>query len=425
MARSSAIVGFMLLGILPLVPSVDLPRLKAGEESPPSSPFPLLKPALQALVDGGKVPGGVALVARAGKVVDVTTFGCRDLATRTPMTEDTIFAVASMTKPITCAALMTLVEQKAIGIDDPVEQYLPEFKELRVLANAREGTEPKDLKSTVSTVPAKRSVTIRHLLTHTSGIAYGVFDSTDVRLRELYRQAGVIGPRHKTLDELISRLAQVPLAHQPGEGWTYGFSHDVLARVIEVVSGRPFDQFLQERIFTPLDLPDTVFHVPDGKRDRVATIYDVGEGGRLVALPKEYGPETYFGGGGGLFSTARDYARFVQMLQNGGALDGTRILEPSTVTAMTTNQIGSLAAYGERKYGLGIGLALAPQLSDGATEVERYFGGGAYSTNFYVLPRHDLILLLMTQVTPTNHGGAELVFYRTVKAAIENEHRAR
>jgi len=411
----------MLLGILALIPAAELPRLKAGDEGPPSGQFPQLKSALQKLVDDGKVPGGVALVARGGKIVDVTTFGYRELATKTLMTEDTIFAIASMTKPITCAALMTLVEQKAIGLDDPVEKYLPEFKDQRVLADVREGAETEDLKSTVSTVPAMRSVTIRHLLTHTSGIAYGVFDSTDVRLKELYRKAGVVGPRHKTLDELIGRLAQVPLAHQPGEGWTYGFSHDVLARVIEVVSGRRFDQFLQERIFTPLSLGDTFFHVPEDKRDRVATIYDVGEDGRLAALPKEYGSKTFFQGGGGLFSTARDYARFVQMLQNGGALHGTRILEPSTITAMTTNQIGALSAYGERKYGLGLGLALAPQPGSGTPTLERYFGGGAYSTNFYVLPRHDLILLLMIQITPTNHGGAEVVFYRTVNTAIENE----
>ena len=324
-----------------------------------------------------------------------------------------------MTKPITCVAVMTLVEQGKIGIDDPVYKYIPQWKDLRVLDDARD-----DTKMELATVPAKRPVTIRHLLTHTSGISYAAFSPTDVRLKEAYKRAGVVGPPHETIADLVAQLAKVPLAHQPGEGWTYGFSHDVLGHVIEIASGQRFDRYLQERILAPLDMRDTSFLVPEEKRGRVATVYDAGQGDVLSPLPKEYGSKTYFSGGGGLFSTARDYARFAQMILSGGQLEGVRILEPGTVAAMTTNQIGEYSsadpAFGERKYGLGFGLALAPNPNGGEPVLERYYWGGVFSTNFWIVPRRDLILLLMMQVYPTNQGGPDRVFHRIVNAAVEN-----
>lgn len=184
-----------------------------------------------------------------------------------------------------------------------------------------------DTKLQPATAPAKRPVTIRHLLTHTSGISYGVF--ADVRLKEAHKRAGVVGPPHETIADLVAELSKVPLAHQPGEGWTYGFSHDVLGRVIEIASGQRFDRYLQERILAPLDMRDTSFLVPEEKRGRVATIYEAGQGDVLSPRPKEYGSKSYFSGGGGLFSTADDYARFAQMMLNGGQLDGVRISRPA------------------------------------------------------------------------------------------------
>jgi CubicO group peptidase (beta-lactamase class C family) len=335
------------------------------------------------------------------------------------MTEETIFAIVSMTKQITCVAAMTLVEQGKIGIDDAVGKYIPEWKDLRVLDDARD-----DTKTELATVPAKRPVTIRHLLTHTSGISYAAFSPTDARLKEAYKRAGVVGPPHETVADLIANLVKVPLVHQPSEGWTYGFSHDVLGHVIEVAAGQRFDRYLEERILTPLDMRDTSFLVPEEKRGRVATIYDASQGDVLSPMPKEYGSKTYFSGGGGLFSTARDYARFAQMIASGGQLEGVRILKPGTVAAMTTNQIGEYSSaekgFGERKYGLGFGLALAPSPNGGAPVLERYYSGGVFSTNFWVIPRRDLVLLLMTQVYPTNHGGPDRVFHRIVNAAVEN-----
>jgi CubicO group peptidase (beta-lactamase class C family) len=371
------------------------------------------------LVDERKIPGGVAMTIRHGKVADLTTFGYRDLEAQEPLTEDTIFAIVSMTKPITCVAVMTLVEQGKIGIDDPVYKYIPQWKDLRVLDDA-----PADSKTELTTVPVKRPVTIRHLLTHTAGISYGAFAPTDVRLKEAHKRARVVGPPHETVADLVAQLAKVPLAHHPGEGWTYGFSHDVLGHVIEIASGQRFDRYLHERIFAPLDMHDTSFLVPEEKRGRVATVYEAGQGDVLSPRPKEYGSTTYFSGGGGLFSTARDYARFAQMIHSGGQLDGIRILKPETVAAMTTNQIGEYSSaesgFGDRKYGLGFGLALVPDPNGGEPVLERYYWGGVCSTNFWVVPRRDLILLLMMQVYPPNHGGADRVFHRIVNAAVEN-----
>ena len=193
----------------------------------------------------------------------------------------------------------------------------------------------------------------------------------------------------------------------------------MLGRVIEVVSGQSFDQYLQEHIFTPLDMPDTSFLVPKAKHDRVATIYRAGDDGTLTALPKNYGSATFFSGGGGLFSTIRDYSRFAQMLLNGGELDGKRIVKRETIEMMTTNQIGPLLALGIIKYGLGFGLMMEPSLRGAKTPARsRYFWGGIYSTNFAVDRRRELVTVIMTQVLPTNHGGAERVMNLIVENAI-------
>jgi len=417
MIRITALVAFLLLAPLRAVPAGELPRSEPAEVGLSAEKLADLKPALQKLVDSGKIPGGVALIARHGRVANLTTFGYRDLENKTPMTEDTIFAIASMTKPITCVAVLTLVEQGKLGLDDPVSKYIPELKDLRVLGNAKDDTATE-----VATVPAKRQVTIRDLLSHTSGFAYGGILSWNARLGRLYDRAGLQGRGFKTIGEQVARLATVPLAHQPGEGWTYGLSHDVLGRVIEVVSGQAFDRYLADQIFKPLGMNDTSFFVPEGKRDRVATIYRSGLAGPLTPLPKNYGSETFFSGGGGLFSTARDYSRFSQMLLNGGELDGARILKPETIATMTTNQIGDIdakiAVISIGKYGLGFGLILTPATKGGKPVLNRYYWGGFFSTNFWIDPHHDLVAVIMTQVLPTNHGGAVAVFRDAVDSAI-------
>ncbi len=393
----------------------ELPRVEPHEVKLSAEKLAELKPALQKLVDDGKIAGVVALVARHGKVAYVTSIGYRDLASKAPMTEDTIFAIASMTKPITCVAVMMLVEQGKLALDDPVGKYLPALKEMRVLGDAKDDTE-----SAIATVPAKRPVTVRDLMSHAAGFSYGAaLLSPSARLDRAYAKAGIGGGNDKTIAELVEKLGRVPLAHQPGEGWTYGFSHDVLGRLIEVVSGQSFDAYLQEHIFKPLDMYDTSFQVTESKRDRLATIYRAGTAGKLSPLPKNLGSATFFSGGGGLFSTARDYARFAQMLENGGELDGARILKPETIGVMTTNQIGKHFAFIVMKYGLGFGLVQTPGRGADKPVLHRYLWGGLYSTHFWIDPRNDVVAVLMTQVLPTNSAGAHSVFLSVVSSAID------
>ena len=385
---------FVLLASLTL--GGELPRAEPEAVGLSAGELAKLTAGLNQLVEAGRLPGGVVMIARRGKVAYSNTFGYRNLEARRPMTEDTIFAIASMTKPVTCVAAMMLVEQGKLRLDDPVAKYLPELKDLRVIGDAKDDTATE-----VATVPAKREVTIRDLLAHTSGFTYAESPTISPRLRRCYTQAGVFSPELKTIADQVSRLAKVPLAFQPGEGWSYSPSHDVLGRVIEVISGKSLDAFFQEKIFQPLDLRDTSFYVPESKRDRLATIYRATLDKGLTPLPEDRGSKTFFAGGRGLFSTARDYTRFAQMLLNGGALDGVRMLKPETVAAMTSNQIGLRTAMGSMKYGLGFGLDLRRGSDGGAAVLHRYFWDGAYSTSFSVDPRRGVVAVAMTQVVPS------------------------
>jgi CubicO group peptidase (beta-lactamase class C family) len=395
----------------------ELPTCKPESVGLSSAKLDELKPMLQKLVDDGMIPGAVALVARHGRIAYTTTIGYRDLASKTPMTDDTIFAIASMTKPVTCIAAMILVEQGKLKLDDPVEKYLPELKNLSVLGDPKD-----DAKDSLATVPIKRPITVRDLMAHTSGFAYGVALpglAPAGRIAVAYERGGLTDRSSKTIAELVERLSKVPLAHQPGEGWTYGLSHDVLGRVIEVVSGETFDHYLEAHIFTPLDMHDTSFLVPESKHARVATIYRAEGEKPLAAEPQRYGSATFFSGGGGLFSTIRDYTRFAQMLANGGELDGRRIVKPETIATMTTNQIGNFMAFGLIKYGLGFGLVFTPGASGEKQALNRYTWGGLYSTSFWVVARHNLVAVFMTQVLPTNHGNAAQALSRVADQAIE------
>lgn len=361
-----------------------------------------IKPALEALIDDQKVAGAVTVVARRGKVVYFEAMGMRDIDARKPMQQDTIFRIYSMTKPIASTAVMMLYEDGKIGLDDPASKYLPEFRGLKVFVKA--AADGPELEG------PKREMTVRDLLRHTSGLTYGVFGATPVD--EMYQKAGVLKPTD-TLAEMITKLGEIPLLYQPGSKWNYSVSVDVLGRIVEVVSGKPLDEFIDERICRPLDMKDTGFYVPEAKLDRFATNYGPKSGGGLAAIDS---PRTspyrsrpaLISGGGGLVSTARDYLRFCQMFVNGGELFGKRLLKKETVEMMTRNQLPEVAmpvAIGPlKRIGVGFGLGFSVRVGKSdfelASAVGEYGWGGAASTHFWIVPQNELIVIVLQQYMP-------------------------
>lgn len=385
---------------------------------------------LEAQVEAGHLPGAVVLVARRGQVAYFDRFGYMDRASGEPMRPDVIFRIASMTKPIVSVAVMMLYEEGHFLLNDPVSRYIPAFADPQVLVDLN----PAD--TSYVTEPARREVTIRDLLTHTSGIGYGLFDE---RLDLIYRQADVadgFDDRPVTLGEKMRVLADLPLAHHPGERFTYGLNTDMLGYLVEVVSGMPLDRFLQERIFTPLGMTDTYFRLPQEKVPRLATLYARTEGGLqlfdespLRAIwphasshyPYE-GAGTYLSGGGGLVSTAADYFRFAQMLLNGGVLDGVRLLSPKTVALMTMNHIGSLELDDppKGKFGLGFWVITDAGHTGELVSEGSYGWEGIWNTRFWVDPQEELIAIFMTQAALYDPGYARfqtLVYQALVEAA--------
>ena len=287
----------------------------------------------QDYVDEGRIAGAVGMVLRHGKLAYVDAWGMRDIAAGDTMEEDDIFKICSMSKPVTSVAVMALYEEGHFFLSDPIGRYLPELANLQVanLADASAGQE-------IPTVRARRPITIHDLLRHTSGFTYGDLSNTVVD--GVYREQEIL--YQPTLEDMVARLGEIPLVYQPGTQWHYSVSADVLGRLVEVLSGQTFDAFLRERIFGPLGMADTGFLVPDSKRDRVAPTY--GHSGPDLTLgPGDTSicalPPTLFSGGAGLVSTAQDYARFAQMLLNGGELDGARILGRKTIELMTVDHL--------------------------------------------------------------------------------------
>lgn len=347
-------------------------------------------------VDHERIAGVVALLARRGKVAFFESYGERDLERAEPMTDDTIFRIASMSKPITSVAVLMLYEQGHFLLDDPVSLHLPELGALEVAVE-------QDAAADLETVPAQREMTIQDLLRHTSGLTYGFF--SDSRVDQLYLEQGVLS-RDATIAETVSKVAALPLKHQPGSTWEYSISVDVLGRLVEVVSGLPFDRFLEEQIFTPLGMDDTGFHVPKSALPRVAVNYQWKD---EQLVPAEVNPvesfevpTTYFSGGGGLVSTAADYYRFCQMLLNGGELGGRRLLGRKTVEWMTSDHLGEIEFAQRPGYGFGLGFAIRTDV--GLAVVPGSLGefnwGGAYGTSFWIDPAEDFIGIFMIQLRP-------------------------
>jgi CubicO group peptidase (beta-lactamase class C family) len=356
---------------------------------------------LQSRIERGDLAGAIAVAARKGAVAYCQCRGLADVEGGKPMAEDAILRFYSMTKPVTSAALLMLYEEGCFQLDDPVAAFIPEFRELKVLRQMTDsGPELAEL---------QRPVTFRHLFTHTSGLGYPNPQGTPAE-RLLSEAMG--GPREAhTLEEWIPRLVQAPLAHQPGADWTYGFSIDVLGRLIEVISGQPLDLFLRERMFAPLGMVDTDFYVPEAKHPRLARVYRRREGGGFEVAEQAnnafWAKPRFLAGGGGLVSTAADYLRFAQMLVNGGELAGNRLLGRRTVRLMASGHIPQLMgqprfaegqAFGRGyTYGLG-GRVYLDEAVGLQGSVGTYGWDGMACTTFWVDPREELVGMLLPQM---------------------------
>lgn len=339
-----------------------------------------IRPVMQSYVDKGQLPGFLTVVARKGKVVHFETIGMRDVENNKPVEPDTIFRIYSMSKPITSVAVMMLYEEGNFQLGTPISRFIPEFKNMKVYNGDQ--TEILD---------AKNRITIKHLLMHTSGLTYGWGNKP---VDQKYREVKIFEPG-STLADFVKKLGNIPLVHEPGEKWTYGVSVDVLGYLVEVVSGMPFEEFLQTRLFKPLGMVDTAFSVPLDKVDRYAALYRPNEEGGLKREgngPLSNDDLSFFpSGGGGLVSTASDYMRFAQMLLNGGELDGVRILGKKTVELMRY-------PHHEDWFGLGFSVVTRKNPPNTLDSVGNYGWGGAAATTFWIDPQEDLIGLLMTQL---------------------------
>lgn len=385
----------------------------------PRYTFEAAREVLDKAVDQGGILGAVGLVAVGGRVVFREAFGRRDIDDDVPMREDTIFRIASMTKPITSVAVLMLHEEGRFQLDAPIARFIPEFEHPEIVV--RSTNDPREFER----VPAQREITIRHLLTHTSGISYGFSDVPP--LTRLYAEAEVsdgLVQTEGTIGQGIRRLAKQPLLHEPGTAWKYGLSTDVLGRLVEVVSGKTLAKFFEEDIFAPLGMKDTHFFLPEEKVSRLASVYRLRDG-NLRELPVEpieegpvvfsasyhyQGPRTYFSGGAGLVSTVDDYYRFCQMLLNGGELDGARLLEPETVREMTTNQIGELSV-GDGKFGFGFSI-------ETKDTVGAFGWGGFFFTSFWIDPESEAIGIFMAQLWPNQRARVDDDFRSAVNRAI-------
>lgn len=418
----------VLIALAPVASGQGLPKASPKSVGLSQERLDRITAVMQQHVDEGLLAGAVALVARDGKVAYLKCVGMQDKERGVEMKPDAIFRIASMSKPITSVAVMMLYEEGRFRLSDPVSKYLPEFKDMKVIV-----TEPAgDGKTRTKLVPAKREITIRHLLTHTSGLTY----HWDPRVGAQYAEAGITHGLIQTDDVLadgIKKLAQQPLVHQPGEAWNYGLSTDVLGRLVEVVSGLPFDEFLRRRIFEPLRMNDSGFYLPDSKVSRLAAVYGadpngkvkrlgngiLGEGAMRATVTYPYeGPKRYFSGGGGLCSTISDYTRFCQMMLNGGELDGVRLLSRKTVELMTTDHVGELSP----GTGFGLGFGVTRNLREGGelTSVGAYRWGGYWYTTFFIDPAEKLIGVCMVQLAPAGKATLNDKFEALAHQAIVN-----
>jgi CubicO group peptidase (beta-lactamase class C family) len=383
-----------------------LPRAASPEAAGFSSArLQRLTDAFNAEVANGAIPGAVVLIMRDGQVAYEKTFGFRDRAANAPMPADAIFRIASMTKPITMVAALMLMEEGRLQIMDPASTYLPQLKALQVGVEHRDGSGER----TLILEPARREATVQDLMRHTSGMTYGPFG--DSLVQRAYRAANAMDDQ-QTNAQMLDKLAKLPLAFQPGSTFEYGMSNDVVGRIVEVIAGVDLNRYIIDRIATPLGMSDTAFLLSDAQVARLAQFQPSAIGAPVVVGYNPVKPPKWFSGGGGLLSTAEDYARFCQMLLNGGELDGVRLLSRKTVAWMTSNHLPPDVGYGAftmelgltaplpqlgQGYGLGVGVREEKGRATVPGSVGDFFWGGATGPYFWVDPEEKLVAVLMLQ----------------------------
>lgn len=409
----------LLLALLvPFCVAEELPHASPESVGLSADRLERLSEAMQGYVDDGQLAGSVVLVARKGKIAYFESFGERDMASSAAMDNDAVFRIASQTKAIISTGVLLLQEEGKLLIGDPVSRYLPEFANTTVAVDR--------LGSGYDIVDADSQVTIRQLLTHTSGVSYGTGPAID-RWERAAVQGWYFANRDEPIRETVKRIAALPFDAQPGAEWIYGYNTDILGALIEAASGQPLDEFIQARVLGPLGMTDTHFYLPKDKQDRLATVYAI-EDGELERAPDGGGmagqglyvdgPRKSFSGGAGLLSTASDYSRFLQMMLNGGELDGTRLLSRKTVELMTTNHLTDQPF--RPGQGFGLGFYVVENVGERGIPGSRgEFGwGGAYHSTYWVDPAEALVVVYMTQLRPTgnldDHGRLRALIYQAI-----------
>ena len=408
--QSKAKAASLILGLTAsLALSFAIPLAAAQDLATPdsvgmsASRLALLDSNLQRYVDEAKLAGQVYVLMRRGEVVAHEANGMQDIEDGIPMSTDTLFRIASQTKAITSLGIMMLQERGLLDINAPLSRYLPEWKEMQVAVANNSGGYTLE--------PARREITLRHLLTHTGGMSYGNGVAASA-----WAQASIQGwyfaDREEPVRDTIARMASLPLDAHPGEQWIYGYNTDILGAVIEQVSGQDLASFFATEIFAPLGMNDTHFYLPANKRGRLATVYRPADGG-VEAIPEtngmqsqglyDEGPRQSFSGGAGLLSTASDYAKFLQMTLNGGELNGTRLVSRKTIELMTTDHLGDIAFQPGQGFGLGFSIATDLGLRGTLGSEGEYAWGGAYHSVYWVDPVEDLLVVYLTQIIPATN----------------------
>lgn len=427
------------LPFLALVSTIGFSQTKSMKNTPPlsesapenvgfsSERLSKLDDVFQNSISKGELPGVAAIVVRNGKIVYYKAFGMADNQSNRALKKDDIFRIASMSKAITSTAVMMLWEEGKFYLDDPISKFIPEFKNPTVLKSFSF----KD--TTYTTEPAKGEITIRQLLNHTSGLGYGVIDG-DERFKAMYKKAGITDlftTEPIKIGESVKKLAKLPLHHNPGEKYLYSEGLDVLGYFIEVISGMPFDEFLRKRMFEPLGMTDTYFYLPDSKASRLVSVQRPKKDGGFERYPVTFydpdypikGAKTFFSGGAGLSSTAKDYATFLQMYLNGGELGGKRFLSRKTIDVILSNQTGYLfgGEKGDSFFGLAYSVLRDIGEDKGGIGSEGTFTwGGYFNTNYFADPKEKIIGVIMKQTQGTTGDNLNNMFRQVIYSSLDD-----